>query len=198
MVDIHQWTSTIKVHWIYVLRFWNVTLAFHSEFLICNQERCCWTGLCYRRFWHPYIHIRVFPSFSEYCINLKKYQYWSSVFQNAILQWCCPVDSVRAIRLAFRFGTGVGHINEVLQDLPDECRLDGSIPRSLEYVLWENDWGGKLYTVERGSDSVPKIAYSGLERLPGRFSNSNLTWSNDSIIDHMDTSEPRLGDDQLS
>ena len=72
-----------------------------------------------------------------------------------------------------------------MSDLPDEHVLDADkIPRSLEYVLWEVPWMKRLYRVSRDQEIV-KLVYTGYDHLPGRNYHSMLTWSNESIFDHI-------------
>ena len=69
--------------------------------------------------------------------------------------------------------------------LPDRHTLNAAeIPGALEYVLWEVPWMKRLYKVER-SETVVEIINTGLERLPGRVIYNNLSWTNESLFDHI-------------
>lgn len=70
--------------------------------------------------------------------------------------------------------------------IPDVLDLNvAKIPRALEYVLWEVPWMKKLYKVERAHEGAARMVYTGRDRLPGRPSSSTLTWSNESVFDHI-------------
>ena len=72
-----------------------------------------------------------------------------------------------------------------MSDLPDEHVLDADkIPRSLEYVLWEVPWMKRFYRVSRDQEIV-KLVYTGHDHLPGRNCHPMLSWSNESIFDHI-------------
>ena len=72
-----------------------------------------------------------------------------------------------------------------MSDLPDEHVLDADkIPRSLEYVLWEVPYMKRFYRVSRNQETV-KLVYTGYDHLPGRNYHPMLSWSNESIFDHI-------------
>ena len=76
---------------------------------------------------------------------------------------------------------------EPTENLPDECDLQNvEVPPSLEYVLWEVPWTKKLYSLVRDRDKV-KLVYNGHDRLPGRPHYPNLSWTNETIFDHLHT-----------
>ena len=74
-----------------------------------------------------------------------------------------------------------------MESLPDECDLQNAeIPPSLEYVLWEVPWMKRLYNVTRGqSQGVVRLVYNGYDRLPGRPHYSELSWTNETVLDHI-------------
>ena len=74
---------------------------------------------------------------------------------------------------------------EGIDELPDNHDLKAlQIPQALEYILWEVPWAKRLYRVER-SNTDAKMIYTGLERLPGRSVHNTLSWTNESVFDHM-------------
>ena len=95
--------------------------------------------------------------------------------------------TIRACRLAITCHE-YEEIDE-LKDLPDEYRLNKKkIPPALEYISWEIPWTRKLYTVERERRStIAKMTYMNTHHLPDRIFNPNLTWTNDSVFDHVGT-----------
>ena len=92
---------------------------------------------------------------------------------------------MRAIHLSYK-GTLVDMMKPA-ESLPDEYNLQNvEFPPSLEYVLWEVPWTKRLYSVVRNQDTV-KLVYNGYDRLPGRPYYSTLSWTNETIFDHLHT-----------
>ena len=73
------------------------------------------------------------------------------------------------------------------ENLPDECDLQNiEIPPALEYVLWEVPWMKRLYNVTKEqSRGIVRLVYNGYDRLPGRPRYSELSWTNETVLDHM-------------
>ena len=70
-------------------------------------------------------------------------------------------------------------------ELPDEHALDrDKVPQSLEYVLWDVPWTKRLYRVAREQETV-KLVYTEHDHLAGRPYYPALTWSNESVFDHI-------------
>ena len=71
------------------------------------------------------------------------------------------------------------------ESLPDECDLENiEIPPSLEYVLWEVPWMKRLYNLVRDRETV-KLVYNGYDDVPGRPHYSTLSWTNETVFDHI-------------
>lgn len=95
------------------------------------------------------------------------------------------MNTVRAFRLAYTWHGYDGHM-EGPPNLPNCHALDAAeIPRDLQYVLWEVPWMKKLYRIERNSDSLAHMFYTGFQQLPKRQTSPYLTWTNESVFDHM-------------
>ena len=57
---------------------------------------------------------------------------------------------------------------------------------ALEYVLWEVPWMKRLYNVTRErARSIVRLVYNGYDRLPGRPHYSELSWTNETVFDHI-------------
>lgn len=96
------------------------------------------------------------------------------------------MTSLRAFRLSYEYD---GQVEEPT-DLPDKLVLDTTkVPKALEYILWKIPYSKKLYKVESGSDGTVEMVYTGRESLPGRRTSPDLTWTNDSVFDHIGLSE---------
>ena len=108
----------------------------------------------------------------------------TSRFKVTLISSCSTSRSLRAIHLSYE----VRSVDVVqTENLPDECDLQNiEIPPSLEYVLWEVPWTKRLYNLVRDRDSV-KLVYHNYDRLPGRLYYSNLSWTNETVFDHLHT-----------
>lgn len=92
------------------------------------------------------------------------------------------MTSLRAFRLSHEYYDQFGEPAE----LPDELVLDTTkVAEALVYILWEVPCSKRLYKVERGSDGTVKMVYMGRESLTGRLTSPDLTWTNDSVFDHI-------------
>ena len=59
---------------------------------------------------------------------------------------------------------------------------------ALEYVLWEVPWMKRLYNVTREqARGIVRLVYNGYDCLPGRPHYPELSWTNESVLDHVDT-----------
>lgn len=106
----------------------------------------------------------------------------SFVSKNSILALWSIVDTIRAFRLTYMCGS----YDKTSKGIPDVLDLNvAKIPGALEYVLWEVPWMKKLYRVERGREGAARMVYTGWDRLPSRPSSSTLTWTNESVFDHI-------------
>ena len=104
--------------------------------------------------------------------------------KDELLASCSIIGSLRAFRLSFMSDISDAQPEE-LSDLPNEHVLGADkFPQSLEYVLWEVPWMKRLYRVEREQEVV-KMVHTGHDYLPGRPYYPTLTWSNESIFDHI-------------
>ena len=57
---------------------------------------------------------------------------------------------------------------------------------ALEYVLWEAPWMKRLYNVTKEqSRGIVRLVYNGYDRLPSRPHYSELSWTNETILDHI-------------
>ena len=99
-----------------------------------------------------------------------------------LISSCSTSRSLRAIHLSYE----VRSVDVVqTENLPDECDLQNiEIPPSLEYVLWEVPWTKRLYSLMRDQETV-KLVYNGYDHVPGRPHYSTLSWTNETVLDHM-------------
>ena len=101
-----------------------------------------------------------------------------------MLSHCPTACTARAFRIAYSVS---GHDKKTkgFSKLPDKHTLKTTqIPRALEYILWEVPKGKRLYRLEK-SDTAVKMVYTGFERLPGRVVHGSLSWTNESVFDHI-------------
>ena len=104
--------------------------------------------------------------------------------KDELLASCSIIGSLRAFRLSFMSDISDAQPEE-LSDLPNEHVLGADkFPQSLEYVLWEVPWMKRFYRVSRNQEIV-KLVYTGYDHLPGRNYHPMLSWSNESIFDHI-------------
>lgn len=99
------------------------------------------------------------------------------------------MNTVRAFRLAYSWHGYDGHM-EGPPNLPNCHVLDAAkIPQDLQYVLWEVPWMKKLYRVARSFDGSAKMFFTGFQHLPKRQTSPDLTWTNESVFDHMEVAD---------
>ena len=106
------------------------------------------------------------------------------MYKDALLSSCSALESIRAIHVS----SDVQNTNfRSTQSLPDVHELNGvEVSPALEYVLWEVPWMKRLYNVTREqSQGVVRLVYNGYDRLPGRPHYSELSWTNETILDHI-------------
>ena len=95
------------------------------------------------------------------------------------------IKTLRAVCICYRYD-GHNEHTEIKTHLPYEYILsdDVKIPEALEYVLWEVPWSIRLYRLTKEHGTM-KLVYMGCDRLPGRRYDNSLTWTNESVFDHV-------------
>ena len=101
-----------------------------------------------------------------------------------MLASCSESKTIRAVGISHRYDGHDEH-TEIKACLPDEHILNGvKIPEALEYVLWEVPWAKRLYKLTKKHE-VTKLVYMECDHLPGRSYHPSLTWTNESVFDHV-------------
>ena len=110
------------------------------------------------------------------------------MYKDSLLSSCSALESLRVIRISY----DLQYIDlRSTKSLPDVHDLnDVEIPPSIEYLLWEVPGMKRLYSVTRERGTV-SLVYNGYDGLPSRPYYPKLSWTNETVLDHMS-----IGDDK--